>query len=183
MLEEWAYCVSAPLYDISSHGHVVRRDTDELVSPWIGKEDHLYVTVELEETRWTRDREWKTVYREEIFPVWVLLIKSWTLGWDYYEFDVCYLDRDSTNCSIENIRAWYINPRTGEKRIVGYKFDGERYIFDKRKRGRVEVVETGEVFDGTQAAAKAVGGTKSGVSLVLNGRLETHRGLRFRYID
>lgn len=46
---------------------------------------------------------------------------------------------------------------------------------------RVRILETGEIFDSAEECAKAIGGSTSGISKCINGRLERHKGFTFVY--
>ena len=51
------------------------------------------------------------------------------------------------------------------------------------KTERVQVVETGEIFNSYVECAEAIGGTISGIHDCKTGRQKKHRGYHFRFID
>lgn len=48
---------------------------------------------------------------------------------------------------------------------------------------RVQIVETGEIFDSFSDCAKSIGGTISGIHDCKSGRQKKHRGYHFRFLD
>ena len=51
-------------------------------------------------------------------------------------------------------------------------------------KGRtVQVIETGYIFKNVYACARYINGDPSNIYAVLAGRLRTHRGFSFRYLD
>lgn len=52
-----------------------------------------------------------------------------------------------------------------------------------RRGERVQVVETGEIFDSFSDCAKAIGGTVSGIHDCKSARQKKHRGYHFRFLD
>jgi hypothetical protein len=116
---------------------------------------------------------------QERVYVWQLVKEAFFFNWPVgRDAHLIFVDDDKWNCSVENIRVW--SDRLG--RIIEVREDNWGYTFDRRMRGQVEIVETGQIYAGPSEAAKAVGGTRSGVSLVLSGKLETHRRHHFRWV-
>lgn len=50
-------------------------------------------------------------------------------------------------------------------------------------RRPIRVVESGEVFSSINDCARAIGGNDVGIGRCLSGRVKTHRGLSFEYVD
>lgn len=48
---------------------------------------------------------------------------------------------------------------------------------------RVQIVETGEVFDSQADCARAIGGSVSSISQCVNGKRNKHKGLHFKRVD
>jgi hypothetical protein len=48
---------------------------------------------------------------------------------------------------------------------------------------KVEIVETGEVFESLAECARAINGSISAISLCVNGKQNTYRGLHFKRIE
>lgn len=51
------------------------------------------------------------------------------------------------------------------------------------KTERVQIVETGEIFNSSVECARAIGGTVSGIHDCKTGRQKQHRGYHFRFLD
>lgn len=47
----------------------------------------------------------------------------------------------------------------------------------------VMIVETGQVFESQTECAEAIGGSPSGVSAFLRGRIKQHKGFTFEYVN
>ena len=94
---------------------------------------------------------------------------------------IYYRDADPLNCQLDNLDLWRVDVN-GEMIRVGYRMEDGYRRLDRRGRGRIEIVETGEVFDSASAVARHIGGQGPNVHAVLRGRLKTHKGYSFRYI-
>lgn len=180
--EEWHSCIIAQGYDISNRGDVREWWRGELsfVEPYIGRDNTAWVDLLVETNQYDYDAG-RWVRKVESYPVWRLMLDAWIINWQR-GYHIHYLDGDVMNNSVENLRAT-VTTANGQERVVGVRDDGYFYSFDRRKRGRVEIVETGERFDGVKAAANHAGALISNVSHVLAGRLETTKGLHFRWVE
>lgn len=182
MRERWRYSHIVNGYEVSDLGRVRCwwDGSESVVSPFVKPDGDLWVEV-LEESH-TYDYENRSFLRVPTeYRVWHLVIYTWFLRFSPPEMKITFLNGDTTDCSVENLGAYYRNSR-GEIRMIGVREEFGMKIFDKRMRGKVLCVETGEVFAGAAEAALAIGGTKPGVSLVLSGRIATHRGFTFEYV-
>lgn len=180
--EEWHSSILAQGYAVSNRGDVKELWTKEkrYVEPYIGPDQHLWMDLFVETNQYDYDNG-RWARRSESFLVFRLMIDAWFTNWQR-GYHIYHLDGDPTNNSVDNIRAT-VTDQYGRERIIGVRDDGFYYTFDRRKRGRVEIVETGEIFDGVKAAAIHAGALISNVSHVLAGRLETTKGLHFRWIE
>lgn len=181
--EQWQTVAGASGYVISNRGNIVKTfgSVDEDVEGYVDRDGHVYVTLWVETRQYDYDLG-KWVRVQECIPVWLLMVKSWFLGWER-GFEIYHLDGDLTNNSAENLRARTVDRHNGEIRVVGVRQEPYFYAFDKRRRGRVEIIETGEVFEGVRHAAARVQGSAGNISRVLSGSLNTHKGLHFRWVE
>lgn len=175
MQNEWRYILNSGNCHIDLDGEVIQ--DENMVEPFEGADGHRMVELVLKTDKYDRYRE-EWIYRPQEVHVWGLMIRAWFSKWPMGA-EPYFIDGDVFNCSANNLRAWIPDLRTGQMRVVEAREESWGYVFDKRLRGSVEILETGMRFPSPSEAAKAVGGTKSGVSLVLSGRLETHCGFHF----
>lgn len=65
--------------------------------------------------------------------------------------------------------------------------ENQRHAFSnglyQRKGGKIQIVETGEVFKTQKECADAIGGSQAAVWGVLNGERTHHKGYTFKYLD
>lgn len=175
---EWRYILNSRDCHIDLDGEVMQ---DGMIVDWhVNRHGHKAVELWMETGEYDHARrEWVREIREVL--VWRLMVEAW-----FYKFpsnaEPYFVDGDRLNCSANNLLACVFDVRTRLPRVIYAREEPWGLVFDKRLRGKVEVVETGCVYSGPSEAAKAVGGTRSGVSLALSGRLETHNGFRFRWI-
>lgn len=121
------------------------------------------------------------VYETNTYMVWNLVVEAWISGWDWRHMEVLFFDGDPSNCSVDNIRATFEDPRWGGKRIVGRTLMGFHWRLDKRKVADFINVATGKRYFSLREAAEDVGGSVAGVSQVLSGKRRKHRGVEFRW--
>lgn len=177
-MDEWRYILNSKDCYINLDGDVIQNDRE--VEPFRqGRNGHRAVELNLSINEYDHDaRQWKR--GAQVVYVWELMIEAWFSRWPDGASPY-FLDRDPWNCSASNLRAAIYDPSTGMERVIHVREEGWGYSFDKRLRGRVEILETSSIFSSPAEAAKAVNGTRSGVSLALSGRLETHCGFHFRW--
>lgn len=174
MVAEWKYIPNTRDGYVSVSGDV--HQGDHILEPYRHPVNGFRV-VDLNVETNTYDYEtggWR-LESERVY-VWQLVKEAFFFSWPS-ESSLHFVDGDSWNCSVDNIRAW----SNRHDRIVRVREEEWGFIFDKRLRGQVEIVETGQVFEGPAEAARAIGGTRSGVSRVLSGDLERHHGFHFRW--
>jgi hypothetical protein len=64
-----------------------------------------------------------------------------------------------------------------------YGMRGKKNPNGGRKRKKIRIVETGEVYDGLMECEKAINGNNRHINDCLRGRAKTHRGYHFEYAD
>lgn len=126
---------------------------------------------------------WVLVDRHGVYykgPVVDLLVRAFYSGMTK-GMRMDYRDGNPRNVSLENCEPWAYSGNVGRWERIYYRMDGNKRRIDKRVGGRVEVIETGEVYGSVTEAAKAIGGQRPNVSACLAGRLMSHRGFTFRW--
>lgn len=179
MLGEWHHILNAPNAFVSRDGEV--EQDDRVLEPYRGTGGHRVVDLLVETDVYDRvENGWKVEPRR--FFVWMLVRDSFLHNWPEYGHPY-FLDGDAFNCSVDNLRAIVPDAREPGGRVVHIRREEWGLVFDKRRHGRVEVIESGEIYPGVSEAARAVGGTRTGISSVLAGRKNRHRGFTYRWID
>lgn len=172
--EEWRVVPGSESFEISSLGNIRHIGDDRPLHPgnfrfetW--EEDGVpYI--------WVSEREFG--FRG---PVWKLFLPAFYRGTltDVHPF---YVDGDPRNVRLDNL-GWYVQaPGSEEIKPLAIRGDGFRRLLDRRVAHKVEIVETGMVFESVAACAKVINGQTSNIYACLAGRLETHRGYHFRYV-
>ncbi len=92
---------------------------------------------------------------------------------------ISHIDGDPYNTSVQNLQFF---GRETRERIYCREW-GRKLFLDKRLKGRVQIIETGDIYESANAAAKAVGGQSVHVYACLKGERRTHKGHSFRYVE
>jgi hypothetical protein len=174
---EWRYIRNSRDCYIDLDGEV--RQEDEMIEPYPDRYGHRKVTLLLETNTYDYENNVWLRAPTELY-VWHIMMQTWFTGFPLGA-EPYFIDGDMFNCAANNLRAQIGDSKTGLPRVVHVREEPWGYSFDLRKRGPVEIVETGEVYSGVAEVAKHIGGSKSGVSKVLAGDLEKHHGFHFRW--
>lgn len=113
---------------------------------------------------------------------WKLILAAFYMG-NKQGVEPIFLDGNRHNHSFWNIEFVDTDPETGEYKPRRYREIGYFRKFDARLKARILCVETGIVYNTLQEAADSCQGQKSNLSAVLHGRLSTHRGFHWRWVD
>ena len=170
-VEKWRQVPDSERFQVSNWGNV--RDLDDLAEDgkfefW-AENDMPYV--------WISEREMG--YRG---PVWKLVLSAWFRG-ILLDVTIRYKDGDPFNCRADNLVPLMLDPKTNHIRPIRTRRLGDQWVLDRRIGLRIQIVETGQVFDSAKACADAIGGLPSRIAEVLAGTQKSHRGYTFRRLD
>lgn len=171
--EEWRYLDRIPGHFVSNLGRVKRLDfissEEEIVEGFAGEDTHVWVKL-------------VSSYGDHLYfgPLWKVVLSAFCWG-SLDDLDIQHQNGDKTDNRLANLDLYFNDPRLGWRK-VGWREDGLDRILDRRLGERIEIIETGQVFDSVSEVARAIGGHQPNVTAVLKGRLASHRGYSFRYV-
>lgn len=163
MEEVWKTIEDFPNYEVSNQGRVRNMKTGNMLTVKIGRDGH-YSSVFLCNNGHENTQR---VHR---------LVAEAFLG-KRPGMMVNHIDGDKLNNNVDNLE-WC----TAKENNIHAIKSGLNHPGAYQKRP-IEVVETGEIFDGVCECANAVGGDFRNVYAALNGQRHTVNGLHFRYAD
>lgn len=164
--ERWREIEYLEGFRISSYGRILD-DQSLLVEPWI-QNGNPYI----------RLSKGGSSFKGSVY---LLVVQAFFRNFE--GLDVEHFDGDPCNNYIDNLRFMYDDPNIrGTRSILTRKTDSDLKVLDKRIRSKVQVNETGDVFESVAACAYFLDIKASGISMCLNGKLDNYRGLSFRYI-
>lgn len=97
-----------------------------------------------------------------------------------------YLDGDVGNLELDNLVPTYRTIDGDIKEIMWHGGALGTRILDRRRAKRerkVEIIQTGDVFDSVAECARAIGGYKNLVHKCLKGTAHSHMGYTFKYVE
>lgn len=171
--EAWRGVKDFPGYWISSRGIVRYRQSQadewEVIEPYKGKDGDPWI-------------RFNYYYQEFDGPLYFLMLRNFFEGNSLF-VSFAYHDGDHWNLDLDNIY-----PVTRDENGIGTPIrfrvgaNGTRRL-DRRMKRRVRIVETGEIFNNVSELATHIEGQSNGVYLVLRGKLGSHKGLTFEWVD
>lgn len=153
--EEWARIFEYPNYAVSNYGRVKNVKFDRFLKPRRHSSGHQRVLLTNSEGR------------RELY-VHSLVAQYFLAGWEP-DFYVFHHDGDPTNCKVNNLRF-----RKGTR--LGQMLKGEPDI----EGGKIEILETGEVFRNVTSLARYLETSPSSIYRVLRGERPKHLGYTFK---
>ena len=164
--EYWLPCHDFPNYKISSLGRVWDNETDEEVP-------QTYSNLQIR----ARMRYGPNEFRG---AVWQMMYATfWQAGWGM-DVEISYRDDNPKNLSMFNLKF----DKDGKPLL--YRLDENTGLWHTRRGGRarkVQVVETGELFDSVPQLVRELELERNAVYMCLRGTQNSHHGLSFRYVD
>lgn len=143
----------APNYAVHSDGYVINLDTGYSLRGSDHNGKALRITIRL--------GPGKSVNRYLHYLVAEAFLPGYRPG-----MMVTFIDGNYKNCKSDNLRLHY-----------------DQGVRGKVTSTKIEVIETGEIFDNMQQVARAIGGQPSNVARVLNGYMHQHKGYHFRLVN
>lgn len=89
-----------------------------------------------------------------------------------------FINSDIHGVVVQNVNGVASDCRASNLRVTPFR--AARPRGDGRK---IEVLETGHIYDSVKEAAKAINGTPTCIYAVLVGKAWSHRGYHFRYVE
>lgn len=172
--ERWKSIGHFPHWKISTYGNILDPDGN-LVEPYFDN-DRLFNGGDVP---FVQLEQWEWFYKG---PIWWQMMNTFFDGnRDGMKFE--YVDGDSSNLYIENLIPVWMHPEHGWI-AARWRIDpfGDRYI-DRRLGKRIQIVETGEIFNSVAEVARAIDGDRSNIYSVLRGRLMSTKGYTFLQIE
>lgn len=115
-------------------------------------------------------------------PVWFLMLNAFFEG-NLNGVQFRYIDGDPVNLHLDNLIPIYEHPREGWIPIAWEEnLDGKRVLDRRKKLNRVQIIETGEVFNSVSECAFAIKGISTSIYSCLRGTAKKHKGYTFRLI-
>lgn len=160
-MEIWKDIPDYPNYQVSDTGQVRNIKSGRILKPTLAKG---YPRVVLSVNNVCTP---KTVHR---------LVAEAFHGGIQEDLQVNHIDGDKTNNNADNLE-WV----TGSENILHSYQNGLRTAPCPNPR-RVQIVETGEIFDTASSCARHINGGKQHVCECLDGKRQTHKGYHFAEI-
>lgn len=163
--EYWKPILQFPGYQISSEGRIRNYTTGEFVEYWF-QNGIPYAQFE----------SYEVTFRG---AVWIQMAYVW-FRLNVRRVQVSYRDDDPTNLSMFNL-LW------SDENDVPILFYLDETGEWRRKRGpeprKIQIIETGEVFDSAVECAKKINGDPRAIYACIRGRLKSHRNFTFKWVE
>lgn len=161
MEERWKPVDDYPNYEVSDFGNVRNVKTNRVLKPTLAKGYQRVVLCKNNECR--------------PFTVHKLVVETFDTK-DRDNLQVNHIDGNKLNNRLDNLELV-----TGSENISHAYRTGLKKPPCPNPR-RVQIVETGEIFDTAASCARSIHGSKSHVCECMNGERSTHKGYHFKEI-
>lgn len=169
--ELWKSIDGFPNYEVSNQGRVRNKKTGKILKPDACRDGYLRVTL-------YGDKGPKH------FFIHVLVAKMF-IGDKPAGLEVDHLNGDKSNNRVENLQ--YCTSKENKERAInlGLRDRIPRATVEASSKARmspVQILETGEMFDGIQTCAEKIGGHAQDISSCLTGKALSYKGLHFKRV-
>lgn len=159
LLETWKQIVDYPNYLVSTFGRVKNSKTGQVLRPGLGGVGYLTVALYKDGKATTKN------VHQLVCEAFIGRVKP---GHTVNHIDGCKTNNNLTNLEIVTRR---------ENNIHAYENGLNPH------KHPVKIIETGEIFESIEDCANAIDGDKSNICTCLKGRLGSHKGLHFEYVE
>jgi len=163
--EFWTHLSKYPGHWLSSYGRIKNSD-DELLELYVNEDG--WPSVHLEVWEWSFDG-----------PV------AWLMFWTLFvgnkeQCRVNFHDGDPMNTRLDNLKIEYLDSEGGWQTVSTKKLSSGLLMLDRRVGKRIQIIETGEMFESVQACAEAIGGSATNIWGYFRGVTKSVKGYTFR---
>lgn len=166
-MELWLPIKDFSGYEVSSDGRVRNSRTGQVLTPGFNTNGYYIVCL------WRNGKQHtKTVHR---------LVASTFYDMVDDRLVVDHVDGNKTNNHISNLEFCSSGENNRRAYALGLKKAVRQYDHPRNKK--IRVVETGEVFRSISECARAIGGSRRHIGDCLHGRILTHHGYHYEFVD
>lgn len=163
MGERWQVIELFPDYSISEYGRVWSRVSNKELRPGLSSTGYLTVALRTESNK------------PVSMTVHSLLAEAFigsTVG-----LQVNHIDGNKLNNALDNLEI------VTHQENLAHARRSPHMVSPGRPKRAVRIVETGDEFDSITMCADYIGGSKANITACLKGRLKTHKGYTFEFIE
>lgn len=164
-MELWLRAKGFPAYMISSEGRLVSLKHGKLIKPYDDGKGYAKVDIYADGKRCIR-------------PIHRLVADTFFDG-DHDGYEVNHIDGNKRNNFVGNLE-WCTK---SQNLLHAYALGLKKPASYHPKQRKVQVVETGEVFDTLNECARHIHGQSCHITACLDGRRNTHKKLHFKAVD
>ena len=159
-MEKWLTCKEFPNYEVSSNGKIRNAKTGRILKTAINQRGYEQVCLHTNNEQSTR-----RVHR---------LVADTFFDGNHEGLDVNHIDGNKTNNFIGNLE-WCT-------RQENTKHAFNNGLRQPPRKTKIQVVETGKVFDSIMACSKAINGDRSQIRRCMLGQENTCKGYHFKAV-
>ena len=156
-----------PNYEIDSSGIVWSKNTGKPMNPWLANSGYLMVALRSDGVK----------YRKYIHR----LVAEAFIDGDHEGLEINHIDGNKLNNFIENLE-WCTHSKNTLHAIKNGLFTPYKLPPYTHGTKKVEILETGEVFNSLTECAKHISGNKTGISACLRDRAKSYKGYHFKEV-
>lgn len=167
-MELWLPIERHPNYEASSDGRIRNRITGRILKPGVNPNGYFIVVIPDE----NNIRRTRLVHR---------LVAETFYDHTDPSLIINHIDGDKRNNHLYNLEFCTYS----ENNLHAYKSGLKKPIkpYNQPASKKVKIVETGEVFESISACARHINGNRRHISDCLHGRIMSHCGYHYEYVD